>query len=903
MSSEFLADVAVDAFAGTDPIFTYRVPDRLRPFLRPGQLIWAPLRRQRVQGVIVAIYPWDDTAPRDDTVLQPPSAILADPSVMRDLIDLADPEAALTPAQLQLARWLAEHYRAPLYECLSLMLPVGVAQESEPTWRPTPAGMEIELGTLPEKQRAVLFFLRRNGETTERELRDTLRGGDAELRDIYAALQDRGLALRGARLTSPKARPRLERTVRLIVPVPAAEQAFDDLTRAPKQRDALRTILALASGGEAILASEVYRSGEADLSALRALSKRGLLEMDTIEVLRDPLRSVVVPADVPPALTLAQQRVWRIISAALDQIQQAADQEDSDRNISDHGESDRGVAGRGAPDRGLQSAPPQHRSFLLHGVTGSGKTEIYLRAIGRALRMGRQALVLVPEIALTTQLVRRFAARFPGLLAVLHSGLSDGERYDEWRRLRRGEARVAIGSRSAVFAPLPDLAVVIVDEEHETTFKHDGSPRYHARDTARRLAELTGAVLIMGSATPAVETYTEAKAGTLGMLELLERVGMGQDASGLPRSETLPLPPVKIIDMRRELQSGNRSVFCRPLQDAIEQVLERGEQVILFLNRRGAAAFVLCRDCGHVVSCPNCSGPLTVHYEEEAGGAGQAARKSDLSNGLQSSASLLVCHSCSHRELMPLLCPNCWSPRIKSFGIGTQRVVEEMQVLFPNARTMRWDRDTVTRKGDHGRMLDRFLAHEADVLVGTQMIAKGLDLPLVSLVGVVAADTGLFLPDFRAGERSFQLLTQVAGRAGRRSAGSQVIVQTYNPEHYALRAAQEHDYAAFYTQEIAFRRAANYPPYTRLVRFLYQAGNDDRGRREAEQLAQAIREIAEGLQLPEWGLIGPAPAFFHRVRNRYRWHLLLRATDPTPLLRRLRPNPGWVVDVEPVQVL
>jgi len=357
--------------------------------------------------------------------------------------------------------------------------------------------------------------------------------------------------------------------------------------------------------------------------------------------------------------------------------------------------------------------------------------------------------------------------------------------------------------------------------------------------------------------------------------------------------------------MRQELQRGNRSIFSRPLQAALAGALGRGEQAILFLNRRGAAAFVMCRDCGHIVACPNCSTPLVVHLDEGpgAGGQGSGDRNTHPDPRPLTPDPLLVCHWCSHHELVPANCPQCWSARIKSFGVGTQRVVEEVGELFPEARALRWDRDSVRRKGDHERMLDRFLRQEADVLVGTQMIAKGLDLPLVSVVGVVAADTGLHLPDFRAGERTFQLLTQVAGRAGRRSAGAQVVLQTYTPDHYALLAAQEHDYAAFYEQEIAFRRQTGYPPFSRLVRFVYASGSDERARSAAGELAETITGLAATLDMGKWGIIGPAPAFFHRQRNRYRWHLLLRAADPQPLIEALRLPPGWSLDVDPVHVL
>jgi len=874
MSVELLADIAVGA-AGAHAVFTYRVPEALHAVVRVGQLVWAPLRRRRVQGVVVDLY-GRDAAGRDHEPGAPfpsdtdPDANLRAPE-LRDLLDVADPEAALTPAQIRLARWIAVRYRTTLFEALSLMLPPGVTQEAETTWRATTEGRGADLGALPPGEREVLYLLRRSGEVSEAELRRRLRGSDAELQSIYAALHERGLAVRGMALTRARARPRMERTVRLARSAAEIRAALESLARAPKQRRLAEYLLeSTDQGGERLPVAAALAGADVDHAALRALERRGLVELDAREVRRDPLASATVAPDTPPPLSRAQELAWNMVREALDRPT--------------------------APAVGEAAPVP----FLLHGVTGSGKTEVYLRAIARALRQGRQALVLVPEIALTTQLVRRFAARFPGQIAVLHSELAPGERYDEWRRLRRGEAGVAIGSRSAVFAPLPGLGLVIVDEEHEPSYKHDAAPRYHARDVARRLAALTRSVLILGSATPSVESYAAARAGRMTLLELPERVTSAVSADGLPRTRALPLPQVTIVDMRRELEEGNRSIFSRTLQEALTSTLERREQAILFLNRRGAASFFMCRDCGYVVACPNCSSPLTLHHVDNG-----IAREAPPPGAapLPDTPDLLVCHTCNHRELPPAICPQCWSARIKSFGIGTQRVVEEVEALFPQARAIRWDRDSIGRKGDHERLLDRFLRHEADVLVGTQMIAKGLDLPLVVVVGVVTADTGLNLPDFRAGERAFQLLTQVAGRAGRREAGARVVIQTYAPDHYAIRAAQEHDYAAFYEQEIAFRQQTGYPPFSRLVRFIYAAGSDTRARRAAEALAAEIRRLAT-LHLPEgWGMIGPAPAFFHVQRGRYRWHLLLRSVDPQPLLDVLRLPPGWAVDVDPVNVL
>ncbi|ABU58774.1 replication restart helicase PriA [Roseiflexus castenholzii] len=866
MTAELLADVAV----GADAVFTYRVLPPLHSVIQVGHLVWAPLRQRHVQGIVLELYTWGGSLYNPDDPLSPPrlrsdslNRSNAHPPTLRDLIDIADPDVSLTPAQIRLARWISEYYRVSLYEALSLMLPPGVTRESETSWRATVEGHSATLGALPPGERDVLYLLRRSGEMTERDLRRRLRGSDAELQAIYAALRERGLIERGMILSRARARPRIERLVRLAVSPDEARAALETLARAPRQR-ALAAYL--IDHPEPAPASEALAAAAADTGALRALERRGLVEVIAHEVWRNPLMHISALPDTPPALSPAQQKAWDEIARVIDCLKGSSPNDDTDA---------------------------VQRRFLLYGVTGSGKTELYLRAIARVLRLGRQALVLTPEIALTTQLVRRFAARFPGRLAVLHSELATGERYDQWRRLRRGDASIAIGSRSAVFAPLPDLGLIIVDEEHEPSYKHDAAPRYHARDVAQRLAAITGSVLILGSATPSVESYAASRTGHLRLLELPDRVAMATGPDGLPYTRRLPLPQVIVVDMRRELAENNRSIFSRALQKALAETLERDEQAILFLNRRGSASFYMCRDCGHVITCPNCSSPLTLHQEA----SGQPSSDRSASPGL------LVCHTCNHRELPPAICPHCWSSRVKSFGIGTQRVVDEIATLFPDARVLRWDRDSVGRKGDHDRLLDQFLHHEADVLVGTQMIAKGLDLPMVGLVGVVVADTGLYLPDFRAGERTFQLLTQVAGRAGRRAEGAKSIIQTYTPEHYAIRAAQEHHYHAFYEEEIAFRRQTGYPPFTRLVRFVYSAGSDVRARRAAESLADEIRVQATKRLTTDWSLIGPAPAFFHVQRNRYRWHLILRAVDPTPLLNALLLPPGWVIDIDPVHVL
>jgi len=543
---------------------------------------------------------------------------------------------------------------------------------------------------------------------------------------------------------------------------------------------------------------------------------------------------------------------------------------------------------------------PGGRPFLLQGVTGSGKTEIYLRAAQRALEQGRSAIILVPEIALTPQTIRRFGARFPTTLAVMHSRLSAGERFDQWHRLRAGELRLVVGPRSAIFAPMKRLGLIVLDEEHEPSYKQDQTPHYHAREVAVRLARLVGATCILGSATPALESAYRASRGEYVRLSLPQRImghrlALEQQAAQLDRSQQrfqpveqdlgqamyAELPPVEVVDMRAELRAGNRSILSRSLQEGIETALGAGEQIILFLNRRGAATFVMCRDCGHVLKCPRCELPLTYHADDEE----------------------MACHHCNFKSRVPSLCPNCWSRRIRFFGIGTQRVEKVMRETYPTARIVRWDLDTTRSKGAHQEMLDRFVRGEADIMVGTQMIAKGLDLPRVTLVGVITADTMINLPDLFSGERTFQLLTQVAGRAGRSILGGKVIIQTYTPRHPAIQAASKHDYQAFYNAEMVFRRRHWYPPLSRLIRLVYVHTNAAKARLEAERLHQMLAHKIARLGLPEIDLIGPAPPFFSRLRGRWRWQIVVRGRDPRALLLDVRLPLGWRVDVDPVSLL
>lgn len=546
-------------------------------------------------------------------------------------------------------------------------------------------------------------------------------------------------------------------------------------------------------------------------------------------------------------------------------------------------------------------AQPGARTYLLHGVTGSGKTEMYMRALAEVLRRNRQGLVLVPEIALHPQTVGRFASRFAGRVAVVHSGLPPSTLDLMWKRARGGEVDVVIGSRSALFAPLPDPGLIVIDEEHEWAYKQEQSPRYHARDVALKMAEITGAKVILGSATPDVVSYYHAESGRYSLLRLPSRVAAveaGQIKGEQDKTSSVEdgrrahqrsnaLPQVEVIDMRRELRLGNRSIFSSALAEGIGQILSAGEQVILYLNRRGSATLVLCRDCGHVLRCRRCDLALVYHGAPE----------------LWATSGTLVCHQCNRTWRPPKSCPACGGGRIRYFGVGTERVEAEVRQRFPTARVVRWDRDVAKGPKDHQRIMRTFINRQADVLVGTQMIAKGLDFPFVTLVGVIDADTAIHLPDMRAGERTFQLLTQVAGRAGRAGQSGRVIVQTYSPDHYCIQAASRHDFEGFYRKEIEFRRQHQYPPWRQLTRLVYTHASEERCHAEAERLASRLRSELSLMGTSSLDVVGPAPAYYRRIRGRSRWQVLIRGGPVQELLPRLALPLGWAVDVDPISLL
>ena len=514
-----------------------------------------------------------------------------------------------------------------------------------------------------------------------------------------------------------------------------------------------------------------------------------------------------------------------------------------------------------------------HKAFLLYGITASGKTEVYLRAIERVLAKGRTSIVLVPEIALTPQTVERFTSRFGAMVAVMHSALTGSMRYREWKRIKGGEARIVVGARSAIFSPVVNLGLIVVDEEHETSYKQEDAPRYHARDAAFMRAKLSNCPVILGSATPSLESYYLTEKKRLELLTLSKRI------------DERELPKVKIVDMRMELATRKKTViFSVVLIKAIEKALEGGGQVMIFLNRRGFSTYVNCKKCGLVLKCKKCDSILVYHYETKS----------------------LVCHYCNFRMTPPDICPKCKSSYMKYFGIGTEKVESELARLFPGARIARMDRDSTAKRGSHERILTEFKNHNIDILVGTQMIAKGLDFPRVTLVGAVNADVTLNLPDFRASERTFNLLTQVAGRAGRGDKGGEVVIQTYAPGHYAILTASKHDYKSFYAEEIKSRSELSFPPFTHMIKIQLRSRNEQR----TIEAAQNIKEFLSN-DLRDIEIIGPAPSPVSRVRGYFRWNVLLKAKNRSIMCERLRKalrgyrTPSGVlmaIDVDPISM-
>ncbi len=783
--------------------------------LVPGQLARVPFGPRTIQGVVFEISAMAqvaETRPVSEVMLQQP---------------------VVDGARLSLARWMSERYICSLFEAAAPMLPPGSRVQSRVAVSIPEGVADVEAAANSERQLRVLREVQRLGTADV----DRLASGLGEwARNVVPPLVSRGALDRQYRAARRMIGPSYMERVHV------RDGARDEIRRwldsgGRRARRQAELMARLLESEAPMAASEARR--EFGSGVVSGLVKRGFVEIEREQVFRDALADRSFAADPPVRLSDGQREAVEAVSAA------------------------------------LADTSAQPRVFLLQGVTGSGKTEVYLSAVEECLALGRRAIVMVPEIALTPQTIERFAGRFPGEVAALHSGLTTGQRHDQWWAIRDGKYKVVVGSRSAVFAPVSDLGLIVLDEEHEWTYKqHDSQPRYHARDAAARLGELTGATALLGSASPDVCSYYRGLRGEYGLNVLSERLMRGSDGT----TGVLPLPQVEIVDMRRELREGNAEMFSRRLKAGLASCLDAGGQAILFLNRRGTASNMHCRNCGYSVKCGGCDVALTYHRPIQR----------------------LICHYCGRKRRMPNNCPECLSYRLGLYGIGTQAVADEVGRQFPSARTLRWDRDATRYPREYEETLGRFRRREADVLVGTQMLSKGLHLPGVTFVGAALADVGLSIPDYRSGERTFQLLCQVAGRAGRGEEGGEVVFQTYQPENYAIRAASAQDYAGFYEAEMRHRREHGNPPYSRLIRLVFSHLSGATAEAQALEMAGSLRMAQREADLTGVEVLGPTPPYPSRLRGRYRWHIVLRGRDPRRLLDMVTLRQGWVADVDPV---
>jgi len=797
-------------------VFDYLIPTHLRDKVKIGCRVQVPLGSRYTEGFIVGF-------PGKTDVLK-----------LKSIKSLIDEEPIISQEMVDVAFWVSEKYLCPLYQVLEYILPPYARLKKEKWVRLVPEAIQLMetiaglnppiakiLSQLKKGPQKLNILRKKIGEGVEIPLFDLEKRGLVKIFDDFQA--------QGSSKFSTMVKSKL--TLNELNEILTTE-----LKRAPKQAEILKY---LTLNGPAEL-SQLSQNWPQPGSAISGLERKGLVIKYKIKEERFP--QVFKEFKKDKVLKLNQYQV-----EAVTNIKEKLEQ---------------GHFG----------------AFLLHGVTGSGKTEVYLESIRYVLKQGRTALVLVPEISLTPQLIGRFSAVLGEQVKVLHSGLSPGERLDVWESLRLGKVKVIVGVRSAVFAPLSNLGLIIIDEEHETTFKQsEPDPRYHAREVALYRAKRNNAVLVLGSATPSLETYYRMIKGEYELINMPERV--------TPQ----PLPQVEIVDMRKEFLKGNKSIFSQRLKINIEETLARGEQIILFLNRRGYSTFVLCRECGKPLECKNCAISLTYH----------------------SIPHHMKCHYCDFTMPVPHRCPHCGSSFIRYFGAGTQQVEAEIKKIWPGVKVIRMDVDTTQNKDAHQKLLAEFGSNKSSILLGTQMIAKGLDFPNVTLVGVIAADLSLSFPDYNAGERTFQLLTQVAGRAGRGSLAGKVIIQTYNPEHYAITTGKNYAYLEFFQKELALRKQMDYPPFSSLVRILVTDVKE-------KNVVNCIGQIAAFLQ-DHFGekieILGPATAPIKKIKNRYRYQLILKGTD-LDLLRVAARNSfnhilkgensktlRIIIDVEPENIL
>ena len=804
--NQFLADVALPVPLGQS--FTYIIPPEFAPVIQTGSRVLVPFGRKRLTGIVVGL-------PSTTTVQS-----------LKPVLDVLDIAPVVSAELLRLGRWIADYYVAPLGEVLKAFLPQGISVENKVTVSlklPLDQAAVAHFDTSAPQRAKVIKVLRAGKDFSIEQLRKR-----AEVKGIYPILMDllkAGLIEITDRVPTGRSRPRIEKFVL------KKNDAGTLVLRGETQQRLLIRVRQLT--GEPYSLRLLLKEAGASHSSLKKLLEIGAIEIVEREVARkiefetDPGVSQISSLQ----LTKDQVRVLREINASI--------------------------------RSGI------HKTYLLHGITGSGKTQVYIEAIREVLEAGKTAIVLVPEISLTPQIVRRFRMHFGEAVAVMHSRMSDGERYDAWRFCREGKYKIVIGPRSAIFAPLENLGLIVVDEEHEASYKQfETTPRYNARDVAVVRGQQTNTVVVLGSATPSIESYYNAQSGKYALLELPERI------------DDAVLPSISLVNMadehkrryaamkveaakigRKAFEGGFHSISLL-LEQKIHDRLQKKEGIILLQNRRGFAPFIECVECGNVERCDRCDVTLTYHLVKKH----------------------LRCHYCGFVKPVPRVCAKCGSSGLKLQGFGTQRVEQDVARIFPEARVLRMDLDTTTRKGAHDKLLQQFARGEADILLGTQMVAKGLDFPRVTLVGVISADTQMLLPDFRSAERTFQLLTQVAGRAGRSSLRGEVIIQSYQTEHYGLKHVLDHNYRAFYEEELQYRKSALYVPFARLILVELRGSGEKKVEATAEEFYRRFRRSS-----PATVLLGPAPAVISKIKDNYRWHIIIKAVkanDPNSALVR-----------------
>jgi primosomal protein N' (replication factor Y) len=795
-------------------LFTYKIPPHLEGRLDLGFRVLIPLQKRLLSGFVVGITKTSDI------------------KKTKEIIDLLDPYPLFSKEMLELTRWISEYYFCSWGESLKAVLPAEIQVKSELWVERTNDGFLMtdeecfirhsssiihHQSSLSSRQKEILELLsdqRRKLSWLKRKL-----GGKGLYADLYD-LERKGWVKMFSQLGKPRVGIKYEKIIRLKNFDPASGRTPSEIElfklaisalkrKAPKQAKCMELLLANNGG---ISLEKLNLSVKQNAQSLSGLKKRGLIEFAVIEKIRESDLGLDLPETTEILLNEEQKEILGKIKAALESN--------------------------------------THSTFLLHGITGSGKTQVYIEAIREAINLGKRALVLVPEISLTPQIISRFKANFGDLVGCLHSRLSAGERFDSWRKAKDGRFPIMVGARSAVFSPLENLGLIVVDEEHDSSYKQDDpSPRYNAKDVAVMRGKLNKTVVILGSATPSLESYFNAQNGKYVLCQLEQRV------------ERRALPEVKIVDLREERKKGNKDILSANLCSLLKEKIGKNQQALLFLNRRGFSTFVKCGECGHIMRCPHCDITLTFH-------------RTDFS---------MRCHYCGLRQKAPELCPNCQGFKFIYRGVGTQRMEEELKIKFPKTSVERMDLDTTSRKGSHLRILSDFGKKKFNVLLGTQMITKGLDFPEVTLVGVVSADFSLDLPDFRTKERTFQLLTQVAGRAGRGDLEGEVIIQTYYPDEWAIKLAAKHDFATFYQNEIEQRKELGYPPFAHLILVLFSGKDQNRVISQSEKFCLLLRKRLTKENFKETEILGPAPAPLSKIKSQYRWQVIIK----TKIIRKV----------------